>query len=77
MAEAIVYDKKKIIAVSALLQGEYGVNGLFIGVPAILGKNGMEKVIEMDLTDGEKEAFKKSVASVQKTADEVLTLTKK
>lgn len=77
MAEAIIFDKKKIIAVSALLEGEYGVNGLFIGVPAILGKNGMEKVIEMDLTDGEKEAFKKSVASVQKTADEVLTLTKK
>jgi len=77
MAEAIIFDKKKIIAVSALLQGEYGVNGLFIGVPAILGKNGMEKVIEMDLTDGEKEAFKKSVASVQKTADEVLALNKK
>ncbi len=71
MAEAIIYDKKKIIPVSAYLEGEYGVNGLFIGVPAILGKNGIEKVIEMDLTDAEKEMFKNSTAAVQKTVDEV------
>lgn len=71
MAEAIIYDKKKIIPVSALLEGEYGVNGLFIGVPALLGKNGIEKVIEMDLTDAEKEMFKNSAAAVQKTVDEV------
>jgi len=77
MAEAIAYDKKKIMPVSTLLQGEYGVNGLFIGVPAVLGKNGVEKVIEMELTDAEKEAFKKSVASVQKTADEVIAMTQK
>jgi len=76
MAEAIIFDKKKIMAVSALLEGEYGVNGLFIGVPAILGAGGMEKVIEMDLTDNEKEMFKKSVASVQKTKDEVIAMTK-
>ncbi len=76
MAEAIIFDKKKIMAVSALLEGEYGVNGLFIGVPAILGAGGMEKVIEMDLTDSEKEAFKKSVESVQKTKDEVIAMTK-
>jgi len=76
MAEAIIFDKKKIMAVSALLEGEYGVTGLFVGVPAILGADGMEKVIEMDLTDGEKEAFKKSVESVQKTKDEVIAMTK-
>jgi malate dehydrogenase len=71
MVESIAFDKRKIIPTCALLDGEYGVDGLFIGVPAILGKNGVEKVIEMDLTDAEKEAFKNSVAAVQKTVDEV------
>jgi len=71
MAEAIIYDKKKIIPVSAYLDGEYGVNGLFIGVPAVLGKDGIEKIIEMDLTDTEKEMFKNSAAAVQKSVDEV------
>jgi malate dehydrogenase len=54
-----------------LLTGEYGVDGLFIGVPVILGKDGVEKVIEMDLTADEKSAFGNSVAAVQKTVDEV------
>ncbi len=76
MAEAVIFDKKKIMPVSAILKGEYGVEGLFIGVPAILGAGGMEKVIEVDLTASEKEAFAKSVASVQKTADEVIEMTK-
>jgi len=71
MVESITYDKRKIVPCCALLKGEYGVDGLFIGVPVILGKNGIEKIIEMDLTAAEKEAFKKSVASVQKTVDEV------
>jgi malate dehydrogenase len=71
MVESIVFDKRKIIASCVLLTGEYGVDGLFIGVPVILGKNGLEKVVEMDLTDAEKEAFKNSVAAVQKTVDEV------
>ncbi len=75
MAEAIAYDKRKIMPVSAYLNGEYGVEGLFIGVPAILGKGGVEKIIEMDLTDAEKESLKKSVSSVRKTADEVISLT--
>ncbi len=76
MAEAIIFDKKKIIPVSAYLEGEYGVNGLYIGVPAVLGKDGVEKIIEMDLTDAEKEAFKNSAAAVQKTTDEVLAMGK-
>jgi len=76
MVEAIAYNKRKIVPVCALLEGEYGVKGLFIGVPAILGKNGVEKVIEMDLTDKEKELFKNSVAAVQKTVDEVNEMSK-
>ncbi|RME85051.1 MAG: malate dehydrogenase [Planctomycetota bacterium] len=71
MAEAIIYDKKKIIPSCVLLEGEYGVNGLFIGVPAILGANGVEKVIEMDLTDEERAGLQKSIDSVQKTCEEV------
>lgn len=72
MVEAIVYDKKKIIASCVLLEGEYGVKGLFVGVPVILGKNGIEKIIEVDMTESEKAAFAKSIAAVKKTTDEVL-----
>jgi malate dehydrogenase len=71
MAEAIIYDKRKLLPVCAKLEGEYGVEGMFVGVPAILGKNGVEQVIELDLTDEEKEAFAKSAAAVRKTCDEV------
>jgi len=75
MAEAIIFDKRKILPVCVKLEGEYGVHGLFVGVPCIIGKNGVEKVIELDLTDEEKAAFAKSVAGVGKTcaeADEML-----
>ena len=71
MTEAIAYDKKYIMPVCALLEGEYGVDGLFVGVPVVLGKDGVEKVIEVELTDAEKEAFKNSTNAVQKTFDEV------
>lgn len=72
MVEAIVYDKKKILPACVLLEGEYGVDGQFVGVPIVLGKDGIEKIIEIDLTEGEKAAFAKSVAAVKKTTDEVL-----
>jgi malate dehydrogenase len=71
MAEAIIFDKRKILPVCALLEGEYGVKGMFVGVPAILGKNGVEEVIELDLTAEEKEAFAHSAGAVRKTCDEV------
>jgi len=71
MAEAIIFDKRKIIPVCAKLEGEYGVDGAFVGVPAIIGKNGVEQIIELDLTDDEKEAFAKSIAAVRKTCGEV------
>ncbi len=76
MAEAIIFDKKKIMAASALLKGEYGVDGLFIGVPVVLGKNGVEKVIEIDMTESERQAFNKSVEAVRKTTNEVIEKTK-
>ncbi|NOZ01458.1 MAG: malate dehydrogenase [Deltaproteobacteria bacterium] len=71
MAEAIAYDKRKVLPVCAKLEGEYGVDGLFVGVPCILGKNGIEKVLEIDLTADEKAAFERSVGAVRKTCDEV------
>jgi malate dehydrogenase len=71
MAEAIAHDRKRIIASCVLLEGEFGVHGLFVGVPAVLGRNGVERIIEFPLTDAEKVAFDKSIASVRKTVDEV------
>ncbi len=76
MAEAIIYDKRKIIPACALLEGEYGVKGLYMGVPCILGKNGLEKVIQLDLTEEEKAAFAKSAAGVRKTCDEAEAMLK-
>jgi malate dehydrogenase len=70
MAEAIIFDKRKILPVCAKLEGEYGLKGLFVGVPCILGKNGVEKVVELDLTEEEKAAFAKSTAGVRKTCEE-------
>jgi malate dehydrogenase len=65
MTEAIVKDKRRILPVIALLQGEYGYDDLFMGVPAILGGNGIEKVIELELTGAEKSALDKSAESVR------------
>lgn len=64
---AVLHDQKKLISCSALLDGEYGEKDLCIGVPCILGKNGIEKVVEFDLNEAEKEAFHKSAEAVHKT----------
>lgn len=71
MAEAILFDRKKILPVCARLEGEYGVKGLFVGVPAVLGAGGIEKIIEVELTAQEKALLDKSVAAVKQTCDEV------
>lgn len=71
MAEAIAFDKKKILPCCVRLEGEYGVKGLFIGVPVVLGAEGVERIVEMSLTDDEKAALEQSVASVSKVAAEV------
>ena len=75
MLEAVIYDKKKIMVVSALCEGEYGVQGNFIGVPVILGRDGVEKIVKVKLTPEERKAFKASVKAVQKTCAEVDALT--
>ncbi len=65
MAESILKDKKKVLPCAALLQGEYGYNDLFIGVPVKLGSDGIEDIIEIKLTDAEKTALQKSADSVE------------
>ncbi|OKP98344.1 malate dehydrogenase [Paenibacillus sp. P46E] len=65
MAEAILKDKKRIIPVIALLEGEYGYDGLFMGIPALLGAEGIEKIYELELTAEEKAALDKSADSVR------------
>lgn len=74
MAESILKDKKKVLPCAAYLQGEYGINDLFIGVPVKLGKNGMEQVIEITLTDDEKAALMKSANAVQGLKDDLAKL---
>ncbi|MBD2870508.1 malate dehydrogenase [Paenibacillus arenilitoris] len=65
MTEAILKDKKRILPVIALLEGEYGYDNLFMGVPTIIGGDGIEKVIELELTADEKAALDKSAQSVR------------
>ena len=65
MAECILKDKKRILPVSAYLQGEYGESDVFSGVPAIIGGNGVEKIIELDLEEAELSALRNSINSVR------------
>lgn len=67
VVEAIIHDQKAVIPCSALLEGEYGEKDLCIGVPCVLGKNGIERIIELDLNEEEKALFAKSAAAVHKT----------
>jgi len=76
MAEAILKDKKLIIPASAYMQGEYGLNDMYFGVPVMLGANGMEKIIEYDLDESEKTAFEKSAAAVKETQEALKSLVK-
>ena len=65
MVEAILRDRKRVLPCAVLLNGEYGVDGLFVGVPVVLGAGGMERVIEIRLTDDEAAAFQRSAGAVR------------
>src|SRR4051812_27807088 len=69
MVESILKDKKKVLPCAALLEGEYGVNGLFVGVPAKLGASGIEQIYQIKLTGEEQAMLNKSAASVQELVD--------
>ena len=65
MAESFLKDQKKQLPCAAYLNGEYGVKNLYAGVPVIIGASGVEKIIELDLNNVEKEGFKKSIKAVE------------
>ena len=69
MVESILKDKKKVLPCAAYLEGEYGIHGLFVGVPVKLGARGIEKIYEIRLTDEEKAMLSKSAAAVQELID--------
>jgi malate dehydrogenase len=65
MAESYLKDKKRVIPCAAYLSGQYGVNNTYVGVPVVIGEGGVERIVEINLTNGEKAAFKKSVGAVE------------
>jgi malate dehydrogenase len=69
MVEAILGDRKRVLPCAVLLQGEYGVDGLFVGVPVVLGAGGMERVIEIKLSDDEAAAFQRSAGAVRELVE--------
>jgi malate dehydrogenase len=71
MAEAILKDKKRVLACAAQLDGEYGVKGLYVGVPCILGAGGVEKVLEVEMDASERELFEQSVEHVRSLVEQI------
>ena len=70
MAESFIKDKKRVIPCAALCEGEFGINGYFIGVPTVIGAKGVEKVIEISLNDDEQSALGETLKAVKKTVSE-------
>jgi malate dehydrogenase len=69
MAESYLRDKKRVLPCAAWLNGEYGINDLYVGVPVVLGAKGVERIVEIDLSSAERDAFERSAASVQTLVD--------
>ena len=70
MAESYIKDKKRVIPCASLCEGEFGIDGYFIGVPTVIGADGVERILEFELQDHEKEALNNTLVVVQKTASE-------
>jgi len=70
MVESFLKDKKRVIPCAALCEGEFGIHGYFIGVPTVIGSSGIEKIIEFNLTDDEKNALENTLNAVKKTVSE-------
>jgi len=70
MAESYLKDKKRVIPCAALCEGEFGIDGYFIGVPTVIGNGGIEKIIEFSLFDEEKEELMNTLEAVKKTVSE-------
>jgi malate dehydrogenase len=74
MVDAIVYDQKRVLPCAALCQGEFGVDGLFVGVPVRLGKEGVEEIVEIELEDDEREQLQQSAGAVRELVDAMAAL---
>jgi malate dehydrogenase len=76
MTDSILNDRKRILPCAAYLQGQYGVDGLFVGVPVKLGRAGIEQIVEIELTDEERKAFDHSANAVQGLVDTMAAMSK-
>ena len=65
MVDSILLDEKRVLPCTAYLEGEYGIDGLYMGVPVKLGKGGVEEIVELDLSDGERAELEQSSAAVR------------
>ena len=74
MVDSIVFDQKRVLPCAALCQGEYGIDGLFVGVPVRLGRDGIEEIIEIDLSEGERGELGKSADAVRELVDAMANL---
>ncbi len=74
MIDSIIFDQKRVLPCAALCQGEYGVDGLFVGVPVRLGRDGVEEIVEIDLADREKEELQKSAGAVSELVEAMAAL---
>ena len=70
MAESYLRDKKRVIPCATLCNGEFGIDGYFIGVPTVIGSNGVEKILEFKLKENEQEALNQTLEAVKKTVSE-------
>jgi malate dehydrogenase len=73
MVKAILLDERRILPCSAYLNGEYGIEDLFIGVPAVIGKNGVERILELDLSLEERRQFQLSASTTRQLVEKILT----
>jgi malate dehydrogenase len=74
MVEAVLHDKKRVLPCAAMLEGEYGLNDIYFGVPVVVGAGGVERVIELSLTDDEKALLQKSADAVRNTLNTLKSL---
>jgi len=70
MAESFLKDQKRVLPCSALLEGQFGIHGLFVGVPVVIGAGGVERIIEVELNDEEQAMLARSVESVRRSVAE-------
>ena len=71
MAEAYLRDKKRVLACACLLEGEYGVSGLYVGVPCVIGAGGVERVLEVEMDADERKSFDASLEHVRTLVDQI------